>query len=234
MAYSYPTEQMPCNGCGEYNMVGNVNQIPSKLCISYSGDIDKEGRKVITDLSVIASERLCNTCFRATTAKDVQRIQQYGVSVIRVDSSAFDTFCDKYADICAEFNIGPNNTDLDGEPYPYCDHSPEFIAGKCNEYDVAGFFVSPDIDNDEEKKGEDDEDDDITNSVPVPRFFTKPEIEALVEFINEHEYDKIYSLDKWLGKNKYLEYLRSKSLPVRKLAAYTRVYVSINLFLCRL
>ena len=39
------------SGCGEYNVDGAVNQIPSKLCTSCSGDIDKEGCKVTTDLS---------------------------------------------------------------------------------------------------------------------------------------------------------------------------------------
>ena len=68
-------EQTPCNECGKYNMVGAVNQIPSKLCISFNGDVDKESRKIITDLSAKASERLCNTCSRATTAIDVQRIR---------------------------------------------------------------------------------------------------------------------------------------------------------------
>ena len=55
-----------------------------------------------------------------------------------------------------------------------------------------GFFVPPDIDDDK-----DDEDDDIANNKAVPRFFSKLEVEALVEFINEHDSDETYSLDKW-------------------------------------
>ena len=51
MAYSCITDQMSCSGCDGYNMVGAVNRISYKLCISYSGNIDKEWPKAITDLS---------------------------------------------------------------------------------------------------------------------------------------------------------------------------------------
>ena len=49
-------------------MVGAANQIPSKLCVSYSGGIDKDDRKVI----IVSSHELIHsnlfTCLEITSS----------------------------------------------------------------------------------------------------------------------------------------------------------------------
>ena len=120
MACNYSPSQMPCSKCKQYTAFEAITQVPQKLFLSYSGDVETDGRKAITDIQIQAWQQLCSDCYKQSKVDAVKRIQQYeNIAIIAVGTAKYVEFCDMYSEICADDQWGTDSTDLHGEPTAY-------------------------------------------------------------------------------------------------------------------
>ena len=235
MAYNYSSSQMPCSKCTKYSAIESITQVPQKLFLSYSGDVESSGRKAITDIQIQAWQGLCCGCFKGTKLDEVKRIQEYDdIDIISVGTARYVEFCDMYSDICADQQWGTGSSDVYGEPTAYNDDkSGTFIDGQMRDYNVAGYFKVAEVEEqkkevEERETAVEDEDDDIMLiNKSTNNHFVAEEIQALKEFLDENKFDKVYSMTTFLEENKFIDFLAEKEMVTgRKVSGYARVYVN--------
>ena len=63
MSYSYSPTHFPCSKCKQHKQVNDITQVESKVFVTYTDDVDEEGRKAFRELSVQAWQRLSKGCY---------------------------------------------------------------------------------------------------------------------------------------------------------------------------
>ena len=220
-----------CSKCKQQLARDVLVDVPAKLVVTKTKDKDGS-RKVITDLSAVAWQELCYFCYGRM--QKLQKDQCVGnTDIIFAKTEQFDSFCDTYSDICGAHGIS-NCVDKYGKNSALdTDMNGTFVQGKHIQIEVGSYFNNITEHVPDEKKSELESDDieivgDLLNAIstttddvnphpvesPHNTRFTTDNIITLNNFIEAKQFDGI-STKRFLEKQKYIEYLKSKNIKTR-------------------
>ena len=131
-----------CNDCDKVVLsYDDLIKLRSKILLSFSEKLDKNGRAIITNLGVCAYKSVCSNCSASDTASITEHIELNNGAVYYPNTTDWNNFCIKYDNICNDEDFGAC-TDAYGKWIPFSKPQGHewFHSGKYKNIPVCKYF----------------------------------------------------------------------------------------------